>query len=755
MMKKIIVMTFIILLLSMNYTADEGYAETRSGDLGTKPMVLYVHNASEAQYVFDYSTTHMMNTTLGDRMDSVTDTQRVTMNWYLAPVLAGPLPVNGNITFTIYANTTGISANANLNLKIYEVTYKSGTDTQESLIAEGGPQSYTMTSTIDAYSVSAQVNHTFQEGSSIRIYLEIQGGASSVFTAWYGDATYDSRVAFDSLNFLKVADTYTLDGSDTPKNAFDPQSPDKTIEIRANLTDPFGGYDILWVRVTVLSPEGTEVLSNVTMEKIEGTPISYNNIYEKEISYAGLSVGTYTIIVYAMDNNGHNYYYHMQKYEYGPYGDEGRGEFSIGLPNTVEFTIYDAAGQPLPYADIRMLYEGEITSSGMTDENGKSSLGVYTGTYTIQVIWMETTITGDSTIMVINGDENNSISGDELSVDSDMSVGLYGNVGNLTFHTTDADELDLDNAAVYIIYPNGSARISPLKTDADGLAYVGHVAGGEYTISVVWKGAEVFSSHVSVLFTRDDPSTIYEISTAVYNMEIYLYDSRGNTVPMVTVFVADSETGNTEAFGMSSSEGLVRVRVPGGDKRIQGYWNDVIVYDGGHEISSSGKVDLTCNIYYLEISVLDADGVSISGAHITLEKNGTVLKYSRTDSEGDATFRVAPGEYTIRTRFTTTYMMKAIDLEKTEDVSVVSDTEQTVKFESYPPNAVTTPLVMFSLIVLLLLVITGFLAYKLIKSPKGESDRSADVSDAGKPDNLTSSEETEERTDIEDSSESM
>ncbi len=700
MIRKAIAITMVLMMLIM-VPFPNGNAETRAGNI-VKLMVLYVHNATEAQYIFDYSTTHIANTTLGNRLQGVGDIQRVRMDWYVAPVLAGNLTVNGNITFTVFANTTGVSANANLNLEVYEVTYKSGARTDETLVATGGPESYTLTSSIDSYSVSASVHHTFKKGSSIRIHLEVQGGASSYFKIWYGDKTYDSRVTFDSLDYLRVAEVYTMNYRDEKVNAFDPNDMHKTIKIMANLTDPFGGYDIRWAKVTVIGPDGNRILNNASMTKVEGTPISYSSLFEKDINYGGLSVGTYRIIVYAMDNNGYYYYTHMQKYNYGVYGDTGYGEFSIGFPNTVHFTVLDALGAPLPDAEVDMLYHENVMASGTTDSDGNLSMGVYSGTYTIRILWNGNTVSGPDMTMIIG---NETVNGTTLTIEGDTDVTVYTNIGNLNLHVVDADSIPLENAAVYLIYPNGSALISPLKTDADGTVSLDHVAGGDYQVSVFWKGEEVFSSTLKITFTKDMPEPTETIRATVYNLVIRTYDSENMPISNVMVTISNSDTGNIEDFGTSDVNGTIKMRVPGGEKDINAYWHDVVVYSGNRSIDSSGNIDIQCSIYYLKIHIEDYNGKAISGADVSVEKAGIAIGYQRTNSSGDVVFRVAPGDYVLRARYTTTYMMEEINIEKTKNISVSSNSEETITFSEYPPNAVTTPLALFSILIILLIIL--------------------------------------------------
>ncbi len=729
-MKKIITVTMVALLLAGMFAVHGAGGEgTRAYGSGVKQMVCYVHNATEAQYIFDYSTTHVANTTLGSRATSAGDVQAVRLDWYLSPQLAGPFTMNGDITFNIFANTTGVSANANINLEVYEVTYKSGTQTTESLVATGGPESYTLTTSIDSYSVTAvDVHHTFQAGSSIRIHVEVQGGASSYFTAWYGDATYDSRVVFDSMDYLRVADVYTLDYANNPTLSFDPSSQQKVVKIRANLTDPFGGYDIRWVMVTVVRPDGSLLLDNATMDLLDGTPSTYNNIYGKTINYNDLPVGTYTTFVYAMDNNGYNYYNHMQKYEYGPYGATGTGYFNIGLPNMLDITLVNAFDEPLSGAEIELIYSGEVLASGITDENGNLSIGVYSGTYTLKAIWNGTDIIWEDTLMVINGDSNNTVEGKRLTVISDMQVKIYGNVGDLNIHLVDADGNALGNANIYISYPNGTSSINPIRSGLTGNARLYRVPGGHYSASVFWKGVPVASVTFTASFNTTAPTFTEEVSCTVYNIVMVAEDHSGDTVSFVSIVARNTDTGNVEDFGVTDSAGKVSFRLPGGKKLIQAYWHDVKVYETLNvEFSSSRQMTLDCSIYRMTVSTVSSSDKPLSDVSVVLEKDGETIDYGMTGEAGAVFFRVAPGDYTLRGRLITTYMMQAIDTEQTQNITVSGDTPVKMTFSDYPPSAITTPLALFS--IALILVIVGSLAAMIYMKKKWQAPPETEVTE--------------------------
>jgi len=263
---------------------------------------LYFHNTTTANYVFDYSTPYTFNTSLGDKNTSIWDQQRVRMNFCLFPVLAADLECTGTVSAVLFVSTNGVSANANLYVDIYDVEYKdAGTET--STLIYQGTGGDVITSGVDSYQIDINdAAHTFQAGHSIRIYIEIQGGASADFGFWYGDAKNDSRIIFNAHPTLTIPSVVTRDYADVVQVNFDVDVPDKTIKMQATVNDVFGGYDIRDVYLSLYDPSGTKILDNVTMDKISGTPISYVSVFETLWDYTGAELGEYTVVVWAVDN---------------------------------------------------------------------------------------------------------------------------------------------------------------------------------------------------------------------------------------------------------------------------------------------------------------------------------------------------------------------------------------------------------------------------------------------------------------------
>ena len=177
------------------------------------PMTAYMQNGTEAHYIYDYSTTYIFNTNVGNRSTFMGDVHTVSVSWYLHPLLAGDFYVNGDVTLWVYLNTTGVSANGNLKFTMKDLSYKldATTETVEWSVDSANQQVVLQTG-VNSYSVSIPaVDHTFLAGNTIAVEMEIQGGASAFFGLWYGNETYDSRIEFNAMDHLEIEDAYTLD----------------------------------------------------------------------------------------------------------------------------------------------------------------------------------------------------------------------------------------------------------------------------------------------------------------------------------------------------------------------------------------------------------------------------------------------------------------------------------------------------------------------------------------------------------------
>ena len=70
----------------------------------TKNLTFYLHKATSANYVFDYSTTSIMNTMVGNNQQHLADWGTVITSWYLQPTLAEDFHIQGDIEIAMKIN---------------------------------------------------------------------------------------------------------------------------------------------------------------------------------------------------------------------------------------------------------------------------------------------------------------------------------------------------------------------------------------------------------------------------------------------------------------------------------------------------------------------------------------------------------------------------------------------------------------------------------------------------------------------------
>ena len=621
--------------------------QTRA-DSSVKPMIFYLHNDTKSHLIFDYSTTYIMDTNLGHRGQHIGANHTVTVNFYLFPPLAGNLSVKGNITVGIYINATGSNTNGNLNAKIYDVKYKSGSTSDEVLVGTGGPIAYTFTTSIDYYDVTITgINYTFNTSDSIRLYIEIQGGTSTHYDVWYGNDTYDARMIMDCANYMNIKTVKTKNYKGNYTIFFDPNANNKTLIIESNITDPFGGYDIVYANVTLVDPYGNIVVNNKSMKLVSGTPVSYVSTFQYQWNYSGYPKGEYHIYVWTLDNNGYYYYWHFEKYNYGPYDELDSGYFVIGFKYKIHIWVYDAFRNPLKGARVCLIEpSGASTDSNYTNQNGYTLLLAYNGTYILNVRWNGNLVTWSGTEMIVNG---TNVSGNVVSIRGESTVEVYADVGDFEIQVLDSHHIPVRSALIFVGYPNGTYSSNGLRTNDSGFTSVGYSPGGKYHLSVYWKNVEVYSGEVTVHFSVEEPTVALNISTSIYYLTVQILDNQNVGVPYLQVIFYNSQTQLVEEVSITNENGSTTVRLPAGDKDIVAYFQDQKVYSiKNYSLNSDATLRVHGCFYTVNFHVIDSHNIAVSNATVLVIKESKIVYNTTTDLQGSASLTLIKGNYTIR-----------------------------------------------------------------------------------------------------------
>jgi len=329
-----------------------------------KPMYFYFHNTPTPQSIGSGYTSdrHIMNTT-----QLWGGTQRIgpqpgsfDVYFYMAPDLAGDYPVNGTFWMHLWANATGATPSAVFTITVYELdasgfhtvgSWNSGNENLSPEIYDVNaiPGNSPLMFTIPSY--------TFKPGSSVAMQITIKPGAATEVSMWYDSAQTPSHVIVYSEDFARPASTqtYAVDNSETDLFYYNWSESQRKVIVRANVTDPLGGYDVYKVNMTILDPDNVPVVNNVDMaRKSDGQwRTRFSLEFETNWSYPSTAkLGNYTVSVSVIDNNG--YYHSLITGSFAPYIEYKEHVFSIGIIvyYNPAFLIVDDVEAPLPNAQV-------------------------------------------------------------------------------------------------------------------------------------------------------------------------------------------------------------------------------------------------------------------------------------------------------------------------------------------------------------------------------------------------------------------
>ncbi len=684
-MKLMIVLVCVILLMGVSLVisnaektdiiTNEKESETVYGSRPMKQKEFYLYSTDRAVDIGNKTTKQIYNTTspfTGDGNAVKDSTFKVVAQWYLFPQLAGNLTLDGETNITMWARkTTGTPTDADIHYYLYEVTPE-GDETQ--IAYNGGLDSTTFPDNdwkkiygdmnIDNYSVSKE--------STIKIEYVLWGNANCNYSISWGNKTRDSRLTLPSRNYIKVEDVYTVDHEGNVTSTFSPEENNKNITIKATVTDPFGGYDIEWVNLTLTGPSGT-IIDSVPLHpqnKTYGFFNTFESRYEVLWNYSNHPDGTYNVNVSAVDNTGLRSWYNTG--DFGGHDVYGHHEFIIaGLDHFVNFRIVDDQDNILPKTTVLLRVEGDVRifSQNETDGSGITNISLAAVNYTISIIWQDVEVSVNRSIDV-------SVTGNRTG---DDPYNLTAGVFYPTIKVSDADGYVVEDANVYVTHPNGTTSITPLRTDQNGEIDLIQTAEGGYTLNVEWNGRAVGERDVFI-----DSSDIFDITVDIYNIELNVKDTEGDPVSNALVVFYYNDTMVAADSRLTNTNGIARSRLPGADYLLEITWNDVEVYGDVITVDSSGTMTVTAKIYKVTINVLDSEGDPLSDASVGVRytETGRNMGSVTTNMEGKAFIKLAGGNH----RFEVSWINTLVATE--EEVISQTNTDVTITTDVYHLNII-------------------------------------------------------------------
>jgi len=736
-----------------------------------KEKTFYLHTLNETRNVGPVTTQHIMDSTVGVSGDSITSNMRIIARWFLFPELAGTLKLEGNVNLTLWYKAAGTLDGALWTLTLNELDK----DGNVNFIQQAQRDLLSDPSVLTETEITASVNYTLQSGSTLEAHINIKGNAATDYTIAWGNSTYNSRIILPARDYIRIVPAseggiWTLNSELQAQSNFAPDADNKTIYLRTKVTDPFGGYDIRQVNVTVMMPNGTLIseLNNVSASKISGYFNSFESVFQTTWNYSGYPEGRYNITLYALDNNG--YLTFLKTGNYGVHLEvEESGVFFIGAPPLeVHIRVFDGDGEALEGASVLITLGGELQASGTTNTSGYVKVNLAPGNYVVEVWWKQTLVGSEGLFA-------------DQSWPYDSPFTITVSVFQVSFRALDVKGLGLEKAALTVQFPSGQVTDEPLIADPQGVVSLGKVPGGTYSVAVIWRGKVVADTTVSV-----NASGTFDISCLVFYVNFQAVDADGEPVENALITVSDPLFGtlaearltnasgglvsrlptgsyevNAKWFGVSVLDsqslavdgnkdilltlsiytikiipvdsrgivledatvavssgvfsqsgntldtGSVELKLPYGTYIAKVRWQNVEVYSGNLTLDGTQtSITLDANVFYLTVQVFDNLRSPLKNVFVTVDRDGTVVGAANTDASEKTEFRLPIGSYDIEASFKTTYYLTYYEDTETVTVNLDRDHATTLTFTSFPIPFYATNL--FYIIMTLVAAITSF-----------------------------------------------
>jgi hypothetical protein len=224
------------------------------------------------------------------------------------------------------------------------------------------------TPTLASFSLPNATAHTFPVGTTFTLTIS-QNGSNNVLVHPNGNGTAgnNSRIEFNATTVINVDSVQAFNAAFNGGAVQTTFYPGATVFVRAQVSDPFGSFDIGGARVTIIDPSNVTQVNNVAMTA-QGAPATCNSTTAAtcvlEYAYtvpASPSLGGWTVRVTASEGTE------------GTVTDLGVGNFTVAIPqptltmvktSTVLSDPVNATTNPkrIPLSVVR--YDITLTNSG-------------------------------------------------------------------------------------------------------------------------------------------------------------------------------------------------------------------------------------------------------------------------------------------------------------------------------------------------------------------------------------------------------
>ena len=601
----------------------------------------FLHTGSSAKYfspqisVLNYFDTNLPLSSSGK---NYTGYEHFAFQWYMFPDSASNLTITGidAILWISGEVSTGLPNFAG-SLEIFEVTAQNITDldTNGTLICtENIPSNTQLFVSPPSASMVFPMTfvHTFQAHSTIRFVLTINPGMSGGgIGSQYTNVTvyWDSMHLYDSRLILHTDNPMTIDSCWTENHLGEQQDNfldfgNTSMNICANISDPYGGYDIEWVNLTIYDTTGAPIagMSDVQMDRVSGSDASPICTYQSEWNYSGWPTGIYDYDVWAVDNSGLTYYYYFSQFTFHPYDELATGAFTIGLVHNLTLHLNDSLGQDLGEAVID--FDGKVETA---NETGWADMVVF-GNGTLQVYWHDVLVHSSF-----------------VDIISDMTLYINCTVFTPEIIVVDVLGNPLPSAAVFFTYPDGEDHPVMLSNATGSVGTIDQAPIGNNSLSVWWRGSQVFDGELDV-----QSNLPISVVCEVFYLSVSVLDPWGDALQFANVIYFTSEDHILLDSQLVNVAGVAEARLPNGTYDVEVYWHgNIVAIELNVVLDGNKAITVIGSVFQVNITAVDDFDIALVGAHVVASTSAEVI-LSELTGDGGVIHAILPsGNLSIRT----------------------------------------------------------------------------------------------------------
>ncbi len=557
--KPVIVLTTVLLAAFVGSAPLVQRAGAVSPNPDARNVTFYFHYQATPVFVGGTLSHYLMNTTrhfqaTNNSVVKAISQPKIELDFFMYPNLAGPVTFNGTWQAIIWANASALKPTV-WNTEYQEVTpggsvvWDSGA---LSPIVVGGPATNNgyLDVPVYAYNLSdAGLAHTFSSQDSVRVAVSANPGATVTARFWYDSISFPSQGIFPSVPIAHPAEIWTADSTGFVTSAFQATAGLKVL-VNANVTDPFGGYDVnatatksrsTMATLTVTAPDTTTIVNSQRMTLMSGGLLSLNNILQYNVTISSGNPGQYSVLVSSKDNSGN-----MEQLTF---------IFTLGQTHKLGAYILDGENRPLP-GSVLTVWSGSFqVFSGVASAMGTVNGTMPSGNYTLKVSWQGLTVHQSP-----------------VNFATDTNLTLVTAVYDTTITIVDDAGLPLSGALVSITHPNGTLLPGFITTGTNGSFRISRAPAGGWALTVLWKTVNVYSGTTQV--GSNGP---YAIKTMVYQYRVTVDDNKGSPIQGAYVVLYNSY-GVVYDFKPTDPSGSVTLKVPVGTYTIVALYSTTYLY---------------------------------------------------------------------------------------------------------------------------------------------------------------------------------